>query len=108
VNVRNGGALPYLEADEVAEIACRIGRDGAVPIRPAAAGTPHMVGLIRAVKLYERLAVEAALTGSRETALAALMQHPLIGDYEKARDCFDALLRAHARYLPAFVGEGSR
>lgn len=79
VNVQNGGVLPYLEKEEVAEIACAIGKNGATPLPVQAQGTRHMVALIRTVKAYERLAVEAALTGSREAALAALMIHPLVG-----------------------------
>ena len=106
VNVQNGGVLPYLEKEEVAEIACAIGKNGATPLPVQAQGTRHMVALIRTVKAYERLAVEAALTGSREAALAALMIHPLVGDYPRARDCFDALLKAHAQYLPQFAEAG--
>jgi len=106
VNVQNGGILPYLEKDEVAEIACRIGKDGAAPLPIRAVGTPHMQDLIRTVKAYERMAVDAAMTGNRETALAALLTHPLVGDFEKARDCFDALLKAHAAYLPRFAAQG--
>lgn len=106
VNVQNGGVLPYLEKDEVAEIACRIGKDGAAPLPIRAIGTPHMQDLIRTVKAYERMAVDAAMTGDREIALAALLTHPLVGDFEKARDCFDALLKAHAAYLPRFSARG--
>lgn len=104
INVRNMGVLPYLAPDEVAEIACKVGKNGATPVPVKAAGTEHMIGLIRAVKAYERLAVDAAISGNRETALAALITHPLVGDFEKARDCFDALLEAHAEYLPRFFG----
>ncbi len=102
VNARNAGALPFLAADEVAEIACTVGKDGAKPLPIRAQGSRHVQNMIRTVKAYERMAVDAALTGSRETALAALMTHPLVGDYEKARDCFNELLAAHAAYLPQF------
>lgn len=106
VNVRNGGVLPYLEEDEVAEIACRIGKDGATPLPIESAGTRHMIEMIRTVKAYERLAVEAALTGDRAQAMAALLTHPLVGDYAQGKACFDALLEAHRAYLPQFFQEG--
>lgn len=105
VNVRSGGVLPYLEADEVAEIACRVGKDGARPVPVKAIGTRHMIDLIRTVKAYERLAVEAAITGERDTAMSALLTHPLVGDYEKGSACFEALLEAHRAYLPQFFRE---
>lgn len=103
VNVQNAGVLPYLEEGEVAEIACTVDKNGAKPIPIHAAGTRHMTDLIRSIKAYERLAVDAAITGDRALALAALMTHPLVGDFEKARDCFDALVSAHAAYLPQFA-----
>jgi len=104
VNARNGGALPYLEPEEVAEIACSVGKGGATPLPICATGTPPMRDLIRTVKAYERLGVEAALHGDRDAAIAALLVHPLVGDYQTARGCFDALLEAHAAYLPRFTG----
>ncbi|MDL2319260.1 6-phospho-beta-glucosidase [Eubacteriales bacterium OttesenSCG-928-A19] len=106
VNVQNGGVLPCLDADEVAEIACRIGKDGARPIPVRATGSLHMADLIRTVKAYERMAVQAAITGDREVALAALMTHPLVGDFDQGRACFDALLAAHREYLPQFFVKG--
>lgn len=107
VNVRNGGALPFLEKEEVAEIPCVVGKNGAAPLPLSSPGTRHMREMIRTVKAYERYAVEAALTGDRDAALAALLTHPLIGDFEKVHDCFDALLEAHAAYLPQFFRGGN-
>lgn len=108
VNVRNGGAMPYLAPEDVAEIPCVINRGGATPVAQRHTGTPHMIDLIRTVKAYELLAVEAALHGERNAALSALLTHPLVGDFERARDCFDALLAAHAAYLPQFTKGAAR
>lgn len=104
VNVRNNGVLPYLEVGEVAEIACRVTKYGVQPIPVDKTGTPYMIDIIRTVKRYERLAVDAAITGDREIALAAILQHPLVGDYTAGKACFDALLQAHRDYLPQFFG----
>jgi len=103
VNTQNGGMLPYLRPDEVAEIACSIGKNGAKPLRIENTGTAHMAGLIQSVKAYERLAVEAAIHGDRDAALSALLVHPLVGDFDRAKRCFDALLEAHAEYLPGWA-----
>lgn len=102
VNVKNNGALPFLEADDVVEIKCRAGRDGAVPVPVTRPQHKYIVGLIQAVKAYEKLAVSAAMSGSRADALAALMVHPLIGDYHRAKAAFDEMLAANADYLPNF------
>ncbi len=103
VNVRNGGAIPNLEADAVVEVACRIDREGAhpLPVEPLA---PEMLGLVEQVKAYERLTVTAAVEGDRDAALKALMANPLTGGYARARELLDALLEANGRYLPRFYG----
>jgi hypothetical protein len=48
------------------------------------------------------LTVEAAVTGDPGTAVLALLAHPLVGDYEKAKALFADLLEANRTYLPAF------
>jgi Family 4 glycosyl hydrolase C-terminal domain len=59
-------------------------------------------GLIAAVKAYEQLTVEAAVRGSRHTALLALLAHPLVREYEVALPLLDELLEANRAYLPQF------
>jgi 6-phospho-beta-glucosidase len=101
VNVRNDGALPDLPDDAVVEILARIDREGAHPI-PLAPLAPEMLGLVEHVKAYERLAVEAAMTGDRTIALKALMTNPLVRDYRTAAPLLDALLEANRSHLPRF------
>jgi len=100
-NVRNGGAIPGLPDDAVVEVSAVVDRDGAHPIAvdPLA---PEMAGLVEHVKAYERLTIQAAVTGDRATALRALMANPLVGDYDVAGPLLDALLRANAERLPRF------
>ena len=101
VNLRNGGAIPNLPDDDVVEISARIDADGAHPIatQPLA---PEMLGLVQHAKAYERLAIEAATSGDRATALKSLLANPLVGDYERARPLLDALLSANEGFLPKF------
>src|SRR5262249_12111778 len=101
VNVRNGGAIPNLATDAVVEVACRIRSEGAAPL-PVDPLAPEMLGLVEAVKAYERLTVAAAVSGDRELALKALMANPLIGDYTVARPLLDDLLAANREHLPRF------
>ena len=101
VDVRNDGALPDLPADAVVEIPARIDRDGAHPL-PLAPLEPEMRGLVEAVKAYEQLAIEAALTGDREIALRALLANPLVADYDVAAPLLEALLEANRAHLPRF------
>jgi 6-phospho-beta-glucosidase len=101
VNLRNDGALPDLPDDAVVEIPARIDEAGATPL-PLPPLAPEMLGLVQHVKAYERLTVEAALSGNRRTALKALMTNPLVGQYHVAAPLLDAILEAHRRFLPRF------
>jgi 6-phospho-beta-glucosidase len=101
VDVRNGGAMPDLPDDAVVEIPARIELDGAHP-PPLAPLAPEILGLVEAAKAYERLAATAAITGSREAALKALLANPLVGDYDTAAALLDPLLEANRQHLPRF------
>jgi 6-phospho-beta-glucosidase len=101
VDVRNGGAMPDLPDDAVVEIPARIELDGAHPA-PLAPLAPEMLGLVEAAKAYERLAATAAMTGSREAALKALLANPLVDGYETAAALLDPLLEANRQHLPRF------
>jgi 6-phospho-beta-glucosidase len=105
VNARNDGAIPNLPDDDVVEISARVDRDGAHPL-PTAPLAPEMLGLVQAAKAYERLAIEAAKTGSRRAALAALMANPLVREYDVAVPLLDALLEANRGHLPRFYPNG--
>jgi 6-phospho-beta-glucosidase len=101
VDVRNGGAMPDLPDDAVVEIPTRIEFDGAhpAPLTPLA---PEMLGLVEAAKAYERLAATAAMTGSRDAALKALLANPLVDGFETAAAMLDPLLEANRQHLPRF------
>ena len=62
----------------------------------------HMMSKIYAAKEYEKLAVEAAVTGSYHTALEALVANPLVNSYYKAKGALNELLVAEKQWLPNF------
>ncbi|MGQ9793785.1 MAG: 6-phospho-beta-glucosidase [Anaerolineae bacterium] len=101
VNIPNQGAVPGLPDEAVVEIPCLVNATGIyalhVPQLPRA-----VWGLIAAVKNYEQLVVEAAVNGSRQAALLAMLAHPLIREYELAVPLLDELLAANRQYLPQF------
>ena len=101
VAAKNNGAVPFMDDDDVVEIKCKLGRDGLVP-QPVSIYNDYTIGLMRAVKAYEKLTVKAALNGDYDYALAALMAHPLIGDFNKAKPMLDEMLQANKPYLEAF------
>jgi 6-phospho-beta-glucosidase len=101
VDTLNHGALPDLPDDAVVEVPARIEGDGAHPL-PLAPLAPELRGLVQSAKVYERLAVEAAMAGDRAVALRALLAHPLIGQWDLAVRLVPALLDANRQHLPRF------
>jgi 6-phospho-beta-glucosidase len=104
VNVRNNGTLPFLADEAVIEVSAAIGSDGATPL-PVAPVSPLMRGLIAHVSAYEELALAAALHGGRERVAAALLAHPLVGQYDIAQCLTDRLLAENAAFLPWAGGQ---
>lgn len=102
VNTRNGDALPELPADAVVEVPARIDRDGPRPLQQGPLA-PELLGLVQHAKGYERLTVEAALSGDRRVALRALLANPLVGRYPLAEELLTALLEANMEHLPRFA-----
>ena len=99
LNVANRGAIEGMRANEVVETVCWVSRG---LIRPLAVGAvpDHALGLMKQVKAYERLTIEAALTGSYRAALAALVLHPLVPSAELARRLLDMYIERHGALLP--------
>ena len=105
VDVPNRGSIPGLPDDAVVEVPCTVDHQGAHPL-PQRQLPPDMAGLVAHGKAYERLAVEAALHGSRDTMIRALVANPLVGQYPLAEQLADTLLAANRRYLPRFFPDG--
>ncbi len=105
VNIRNGHALPELAIDAAVEVSALIDGRGA---RPLYSGLmPNAVrGLIQQVKAFEDLTVEAAVTGDRDIALAALINNPLVPSTDVAAKILRDILRENSGYLPQFELEG--
>jgi 6-phospho-beta-glucosidase len=98
LNVRNAGTFAFLDDDAVIEVPAVVSADGPEPVSLAPL-EPGMRGLIAHVTAYEELAVEAARNGGRDRVRAALLAHPLVGQYELAGRLADRLIAENAQYL---------
>lgn len=100
LNVPNQGAIEGFREDDVVEIGCVVDANGVRPV-PVGAVPEGPYLLMRTIKRYERLAVQAILQRSKSLAVEALATHPLIGSYPLAVRLVDAYVEAHR----ASVGE---
>jgi len=98
--VPNNGALDFLQDTDIIEATCTVTKDGAVPHKFGGISEDKKQ-LISTVKLYERLASKAILTRDKETAVKALMVHPLVNSYSIAK----ALVDEYAELNKEFCGD---
>ncbi|CAM4083162.1 6-phospho-beta-glucosidase [Saccharibacillus endophyticus] len=101
LNIANNGNLDFLPDDACIEVNCKVLKTGPVPI-PVQIVPEAAKGLIHAVKTYEQLAIQAAVTGSRELALTALAHHPLVPSVNDAEKMLDEMLERNKDYLARF------
>ncbi len=91
LSVTNHGNIAGLRDDDVVEIPCLVNANGAHPLHVGA--PPQSVRLmLDSVKAYERATVAAALSGSRDEAIEALVLNPLVGHKAMAVRLAEALL----------------
>jgi 6-phospho-beta-glucosidase len=98
LNVPNEGSIPCMDKDDVVEVSCRV---SGKMIRPLPIGKipEHQELLMRSVKSYEKLTVQAILSGSRQKAVMAMMAHPLVMSYSLASILVDEYLSAHKEFI---------
>ncbi|MEY2846642.1 MAG: hypothetical protein RL076_2188 [Chloroflexota bacterium] len=101
VNVRNQQSLPNLPDDVVVEVPSRVTSQGITPLAHAPLA-PEMHGLATHVKAYELLTIEAALTGSHDSAMRALLSNPLGPDASNVERVWHDILETNAPWLPQF------
>lgn len=101
VNTLNKGAITSLPYDSAVELSCMITKDGPKPI--AVGELPIQIrGLVQQMKSFERVAIEAAISGDYDQALLAMTINPLVPSDRVAKVILDEMLEAHKEHLPQF------
>jgi 6-phospho-beta-glucosidase len=103
LNSRNRGAIDVMHQADVVEVSCLVNATGVHP-QPVGAIPEHQELLMRSVKRYERLCVDAVRTRSKALAVEALMSHPLVGSYALASRLVERYLAVHAAYTGVWNG----
>ncbi|KKB11695.1 glycosyl hydrolase [Devosia geojensis] len=97
LNVPNAGAIEDLRDEDVVEVSCHVDACGIQPVHFGPMPERQSY-LVKSVKNYERLTVEAIRRRDRLLAVDALVAHPLVLSYSRARPLVDGYLEAHAAY----------
>ena len=108
LNIPNAGQCPDLPAEVVVEAFCTVDANG-IRGRDRVVAPPALGALLRRVSAAQELTVEAALSGRRDTLLAALFTDPLASalDHDRLAQLADAIVDATARWLPQFGASAS-
>jgi len=100
---RNAGAVPTFDDDASLELTAVIGKDGARAIEQKAP-EPSIRGLMQSIKCFESLTVQAAVTGDRDAAFQAMLEHPLMPGAAASQVLLDELLDINRPYVnPALL-----
>jgi 6-phospho-beta-glucosidase len=99
LNIPSKGSIFGMDDLDVVEIPAMVQYD---QVQPLAVGKlpEHCLGLMREVKHYEHLTIEAATEGSYQKARMALALHPLIRDYAQAGKILDEYIVQHQGFFP--------
>lgn len=98
----NDGYIENVSRDAVVEVPGIV--EGGVARGLAVGALPGPIAsMVQNEVEIQKLAVDAAVTGSRELALAALLIDPVVNSPRKAEAVLDDILTSHAAYLPQFA-----
>ncbi|MFB0502695.1 MAG: alpha-glucosidase/alpha-galactosidase [Candidatus Bathyarchaeia archaeon] len=101
VNVPNEGHIMNLPQYAVVEVPALIDSSGIKSLNMGYLPT-GIASLLETQITVGELNVEAAVIGSRELALQAILLDPVVDNMEKAEKTLDELLRVHSDLLPRF------
>jgi alpha-galactosidase len=101
VNIPNCGCIHNLPDGAVVEVPARVDAAGLHPFALGDLPLSILPTLAHKVASLD-LIIEAAMEGSRDKAVQALINDPYCTDIEAARQCVNALIDAELAYLPNF------
>jgi alpha-galactosidase len=98
-NLPNRGQVPNLPPDVIVEGPARADANGLHPL-PQSALPSALVGTLATRYMWVETVVEAALEGSRDKFVQALIIDGAVGSMDTAERLADELIAAHGAYLP--------
>jgi len=101
VNIPNNNIVENLPKDLILECSATVDKDGLHGVKLGEL-PKNIAALLRIEATIQDLCVEAALTGSRDLAIASLAIDPNVGSFEMAEDIFNEMIELQKNHLPKF------
>jgi len=98
----NDGYIDNVSRDAVVEVPAMVDR-GEVRGLPVGSLPGPVAAMVQTEVEIQKLVVDAAVTGSRDLALQALLLDPVVNSARRAEAILDDILASHAAYLPQFA-----
>jgi len=98
VNLPNEGIIENLPQDLVVECAATVDKNGVHGVKLGEIPS-GLAGLMRNQATVQDLTVEAALTGSKQKALEALLADPVVDSLSSAEKMLDEILQLQGQYV---------
>lgn len=99
VNKKNHGSISNFDSEAVIEVPAYVGSMGAETITVGTIPT-FQKGLMEMQKAYEKLTVDAALSGSYQTAIEAVMLNKTVSNYTIGKKVLNELYQANRGFWP--------
>ena len=101
INFPNDGAITNLPNDAIVEGHCIVDKRGLTPIVTGDLPKPFL-GLTLHLLNWQKLTVDAALSGDKNLLYQAILACPYVHDMKAAKKIMEELLAAHAEFMPQF------
>ncbi len=99
LNIPNQSSISGMSAEDIVEIPVNVTKQALSGIEIGSI-PDHCLGLMKSIKAYEKLTIDAAVTNNYEKAVTALTIHPLVGDFASSQQILDEYLAQHGTYFP--------
>ncbi len=104
VDIPNDGYIANLPDGAIVEVPGVVSRFGIQGMGVGCLPEP-IAALCRTQMTVASLAVDAAVLGSKELLLQAVLTDPMVNDMDQGRALVDEMLQLQAKYLPQFQGK---
>ncbi len=98
LSVPNKGAIAFLNDNDVVEISCHIEKGKVTPVKISDIDELQE-NLIKTIKYFERLTVQAIKNKDKKMAVKALMFHPQVNSYPIASKLLESYLERYKEYI---------
>ena len=101
VNIPNDNIIENLPQDLILECSATVNKEGVHGVK---IGTlpKNIAAILRIEATIQDLCVEAALTRSKDLAIASLAVDPNVGSFEMAENMFNEMIELQKKFLPGF------